>query len=67
MIERIHELERYICSLYETKDQLNRHIYQRADRAFEAGDAARDRVDSPERLTARRQAMKAALVKSMGG
>ncbi|MFC4600121.1 alpha/beta hydrolase family protein [Cohnella hongkongensis] len=67
MIERIHELERYVCSLYETKDQLSRHIYQRADRAFEAGDAARDRIDSPKQLAARRQAMKKALLKSMGG
>ncbi len=67
MIDSIRELERYICSLYETKDQLSRHIYQRADRAFEAGDAARDRIDSPKQLAARRQAMRMAFMKSMGG
>ncbi|MGI2294483.1 alpha/beta hydrolase family protein [Paenibacillus sp. GXUN7292] len=67
MMERIKELEHYICTLYETKDQLRRHIYKRADQAFEAGDEQRDRIDNCELLEERRQAMKRAFVKSIGG
>ncbi|GBG10333.1 hypothetical protein PAT3040_05062 [Paenibacillus agaridevorans] len=67
MTEQIRELERYVCSLYWTKEQLPRHIYRRADQAFEAGDEQRDRIDNCESLEERRQAMKQAFIKSIGG
>lgn len=66
-MSRISELERYCCTLYDTRDQLKRHIFERADRAFAAGDEARDALDSLERLRARQAAMKDAFLASIGG
>jgi len=67
MTTRVQELERYICTLYETKDQLKQHIFARADRAFRAGDEARDRVRDLASLADRQQAMKQAMVEAVGG
>ncbi|SDC66795.1 Acetyl xylan esterase (AXE1) [Paenibacillus sp. UNCCL117] len=64
---QVNELERYICTLYDTRDQLKRHIYDRADRAFAAGDQARDRIAGPEQLKARQLEMKAAFLTAIGG
>lgn len=67
MTTRVQELERYICTLYETKDQLKQHIFARADQAFRAGDEARDRVKDLASLADRQHAMKQALIEAVGG
>jgi len=61
------ELEQYRCTLYETRDQLKRHVFDRADAAFRAGDEARDRIASRQQLAERQQAMKQALLEAVGG
>lgn len=61
------ELERKVISLYDTQDQLKRHIYDRADRAFVRGDQERDRIATRDRLHDRQQAMKAAFLNAIGG
>ncbi len=67
MIPGVQELEQYRCTLYETRDQLKRHIYDRADEAFRAGDDARDRIVNQEQLAQRQQGMKHALLEAVGG
>ncbi|MDF2720089.1 MAG: hypothetical protein K0R28_7014, partial [Paenibacillus sp.] len=66
-MSRISELERYCCTLYDTRDQLKRHIFDRADRAFEEGDRARDRVADLEQLKARQAGMRATFLTAIGG
>jgi len=61
------ELERRIISLYDTQDQLKRHIYDRADRAFARGDQKRDLITTKDRLHERQQAMKSAFLHAIGG
>lgn len=38
---------------FDVRDQLREHIYRRAERAFAAGDAARDALATPEQIVAR--------------
>ncbi|GAA3402205.1 alpha/beta hydrolase family protein [Paenibacillus hodogayensis] len=64
---KVTELERYCCTLYDTRDQLKRHIFDRSDRAFEEGDRARDRIADLEQLKARQARMKEAFLASIGG
>lgn len=66
-MSRISELERYCCTLYDTRDQLKRHIFDRADQAFEDGDRARDRVADLDQLQARQTGMKEAFLNAIGG
>lgn len=66
-MSRISELERYCCTLYDTRDQLKRHIFDRSDRAFEEGDRARDRVLDREQLSARQAEMREAFLTAIGG
>lgn len=61
------ELARKRITLYDTQDQLKRHIYDRADSAFAQGDLARDRITSLNELKERQQAMKAAFLDAIGG
>lgn len=66
-MSRIAELEQYICTLYDTRDQLKRHIFDRSDRAFEAGDRARDAIRNREDLQLRRMELKRAFLDAIGG
>lgn len=61
------ELERRMITLYDTQDQLKRHIYDRADRAFARGDDERDRITTKDRLRERQQAMRSAFLHAIGG
>jgi cephalosporin-C deacetylase-like acetyl esterase len=63
----ISELERYICTLYDTRDQLKQHIFKRSDLAFARGDQARDEVTNLEQLKARQAEMKIAFIAAIGG
>jgi hypothetical protein len=65
-MDGIQGLERYVCTLYDTRDQLKRHIFDRADQAFEAGDRARDEIADTEQLEARKAKMKEAFLSAMG-
>lgn len=63
----IAELERYEWTLYDTKDQLKRHVFDRADRAFEAGDRARDAIVDWPGVLRRKEGMKRAFLEAVGG
>ncbi len=52
---------------YDVKDQLKNHIYARSRAAFDAGDAARDRVRDAAGLRARQEAMRSAFIAALGG
>ncbi len=67
MMRSIRELEDYTCTLYDTRDQLKKYVFDRSDRAFAAGDEARDRICSQEELRNRQRTMKEALLTSLGG
>ncbi|MFC3803523.1 alpha/beta hydrolase family protein [Cohnella sp. GCM10012308] len=60
-------LERTIFTLYDTQDQLKRHVYERADRAFARGDRERDRISTASALRERQLAMKTAFIHAIGG
>lgn len=61
------ELERIVWTLYDTKDQLKRHVFDRADQAFEAGDRARDAIADWPGLLRRKEGMKRAFLEAVGG
>ena len=67
MNKRIQELEQYVCTLYDTRDQLKNHVFKRADQAFAAGDRARDLIFNAEQLKERQKAMREAFLTSIGG
>lgn len=61
------EWERFVCTLYDTRDQLKRHIFDRADEAFSAGDMERDRIRTAEQLNARKAQMRRLFLQAIGG
>ncbi|GGD82959.1 alpha/beta hydrolase family protein [Paenibacillus nasutitermitis] len=61
------QLESFICTLYDTKDQLKRHIFDRSDAAFRQGDQDRDDIRSLEQLKARKQRMRRKFLEAVGG
>lgn len=58
--------ERWACTLYDTRDQLKRHIFDRSDQAFAAGDAARDQIANKQSLDERRAKMRQLFLRSIG-
>ena len=60
-------LEQYVCTLYETKDQLKRHIYSRADEVFAKGDQARDSITGETELRRRQEQVKKGFLRAIGG
>ena len=52
---------------YDVHDQLKQHIYRRAERAFAAGDAARDALATRAQVEARQQAIRDCLLAGIGG
>ncbi|MGN7384969.1 Predicted dienelactone hydrolase [Chlamydia abortus] len=66
-MNRIQELEQYKCTLYDTRDQLKLHIFDRADRAFAAGDHDRDSIVDIAGLQARQAAIREAFLTVIGG
>ncbi len=66
-LDGVARLEKYICTLYDTKDQLKEHIYRRADQAFAAGDEARDRIVDLTELQSRQQAVRQFFLETIGG
>jgi hypothetical protein len=52
---------------YDVSDILIRHIYDRSQTAFEAGDAARDALTTPEAIAARQQYIREAFLSGIGG
>jgi len=61
------DLEQYICTLYDTRDQFKRHIFDRADQAFIQGDQARDEIQTREQLLDRKVEMRRLFLESVGG
>ncbi|HZT41199.1 MAG TPA: hypothetical protein VFA07_03375 [Chthonomonadaceae bacterium] len=52
---------------YDVHDQLKQHIYRRSERAFAAGDAARDAITTRGALEARQQAIREHFLAALGG
>jgi hypothetical protein len=48
--------------MYDVRDQLKRHVYNRSERAFAAGDAARDSIVTHEALQARQRELRQYLI-----
>jgi hypothetical protein len=64
----IQELERFSPGhwFYDVQDQLKQRIYRRSERAFAAGDAARDAITTREALEARQKSVRACLLEAIG-
>ena len=67
MSKSIQELEQYVCTLYDTRDQLKNHIFERADRAFATGDSARDLIVNELQLKEEQEVKKQAFLTAIGG
>lgn len=52
---------------YDVHDQLKRHIYERSDKCFAAGDAARDAIKTVRALQNRQQWIRKVFLDSIGG
>ncbi len=52
---------------FDVRDQLREHIYRRAERAFAAGDAARDAIATAEQLAERVAGLRERFLASLGG
>ncbi|ANA80665.1 hypothetical protein C7121_03405 [Paenibacillus glucanolyticus] len=63
----VQELEQYICTLYDTRDQLKTHVFDRSDAAFAVGDAMRDAIVTPEAARVRQVEIREAFLRSIGG
>lgn len=63
----VQELEQYVCTLYDTRDQLKAHVFERSDASFAAGDAIRDSIVTAEAARKRQEDIKAAFLRSIGG
>lgn len=63
----VRELESYVCTLHDTRDQLKSHVFARSDAAFAEGDQARDRLLSPEVVRRRQSEIQQAFIRSIGG
>lgn len=66
-MDSIAGLEQYVCTLYDTKDQLKRHIFERADEAFARGDQTRDSISGETELKRRKEQVKEAFLRAIGG
>lgn len=64
---RIHDLESLVLGIYDVKDQLKQHVYQRSAEAFAAGDRARDAIQTLKQLDQRRAAAREAFLDGIGG
>lgn len=62
-------LEQAVCldGLFDMKDQLKRHIYERSICSFARGDLERDGIRSPEELQKRVDRMREAFIRNIGG
>jgi len=63
----LQELEQTVFSLYDTRDQLKRFVYDRADEAFARGDAERDSLETAAAVSERRSRMRTAFLEAIGG
>src|ERR1051325_7074876 len=52
---------------YDVRDQLKRHIYNRSEKLFAAGDAARDAITSRPQLEERQKKIRSAVIAGIGG
>lgn len=52
---------------YNVRDQLREHVYQRSERAFDAGDAARDALKTRAALEERQRELRCFFVTALGG
>lgn len=63
----ISDLENYKCTLFDTRDQLKRFIFDRSDEAFTRGDETRDRLRDIAQVAERAAEMREKLIASFGG
>lgn len=52
---------------YDVKSQLQRHVYHRAEQAFNAGDEIRDAIMTKQALVLRQQFVRKQFITSIGG
>lgn len=52
---------------YNVRDQLKDHVYRRSERAFDAGDAARDQITTRAALEERQRELRRFFVAALGG
>ncbi|MDF2662299.1 MAG: hypothetical protein K0Q94_5090, partial [Paenibacillus sp.] len=63
----IENLEKFVLSIYDVKDQFKRYVYDRSKSAFDEGDRARDEIRTIEELRERQVFMREKLIESVGG
>jgi hypothetical protein len=61
------ELESHSPWMYEVQPLLRAHVYARSERAFAAGDAARDAITDVAALGERQKRIRASFIASLGG
>jgi hypothetical protein len=52
---------------HDVRDQLKWHVYRRSERAFDAGDSARDALQTPDQVTDRQRQIREFFIASLGG
>ncbi|MBA3709691.1 MAG: prolyl oligopeptidase family serine peptidase [Planctomycetes bacterium] len=61
------DLEGHSPWMYDAQPQLREHVYARSERAFAAGDAARDAIKDRAALEARQKRVREQFIASLGG
>jgi hypothetical protein len=56
-----------IAGIYDVSDQLRQHVYSRSQQSFAVGDAARERIGSPEQLREHLRKLRHAFLDGCGG
>jgi hypothetical protein len=64
---KIQDLENMTLSIYDVKDQLKRHVYNRSLEAFALGDTARDAIQNAEQLDVHRAYLRTKFIENIGG
>lgn len=64
---KLHHLEQRPVAFHDVKDQLKQSVYSRSMEAFARGDRARDEVRSIRELEERKEQLRDALIRSLGG
>ncbi len=66
MMTTVHDLENYVCSHYETKNQLHQHVLQRSDQYFRQNKVAREQIKHVTQLKQRQQQVRKFFLESIG-
>ncbi|WP_164821582.1 alpha/beta hydrolase family protein [Paenibacillus koleovorans] len=64
---KLRDLEHYRLRLYNVRDQLKRHVYERSREAFDRGEAQLGRIKTCEQLAERQACIRSTFLRSIGG